>query len=106
MSLYHNALNVIRMSVLLVGSIVIFVGVVQAVPEVLRSGSSRLGARRALPNVGLGLEFFVGATILNLILNPTWMAVGSTALTILVRKLITFSLSCSGQFYVDDTREP
>jgi uncharacterized membrane protein len=41
--------------------------------------------------VSLGLEFFVGATILNLILNPTWTAVGTTALTIVTRKLITLS---------------
>ena len=34
----------------------------------------------------------IGATILNLVLNPTWAAVATTALTILVRKLITFSL--------------
>lgn len=95
--LYHIALNVVRMSVLLVRSIVIFVGIVQAVPEVLRSGSSRLVARRVLPNVALGLEFFVGSTILNLILNPTWTAAGTTTLT--------FSLSRSGQFYVDETRE-
>jgi 6-phosphofructokinase len=39
----------------------------------------------------LGLEFFVGATILNLILNPTWMAVTTTAVTIAARQLITLS---------------
>ena len=42
--------------------------------------------------LALGLEFFVGATILNLILRPTWAAVAITALTIAVRKLITLSL--------------
>ena len=35
----------------------------------------------------------VGATILNLILNPTWAAVQTTALTIVVRKLITLSFN-------------
>ena len=106
MNLYHEVLNVMRVSVLLVGSVVIFAGLMQATPEVLRSGSGRLVTRRILPNVALGLEFFVGATILNLILNPTWTAVATTALTILVRKLITFSLDRSAQVYVDETREP
>jgi uncharacterized membrane protein len=43
-------------------------------------------------HAALGLEFFVGATILNLVLRPTWTAVATTALTIVVRKLLTFSL--------------
>jgi uncharacterized membrane protein len=43
-----------------------------------------------LDHAALGLEFFVGATILNLVLNPTWMAVA--AITITMRRLITFSL--------------
>ena len=106
MDLYHEALNVMRMTVLLVGSVVIFVGLMQAALEVLRSGSGSLVALRVLRNVALGLEFFVGATIPNLILNPTWTAVATTALTILVRKLITFSLDSSAQVYVDETREP
>jgi uncharacterized membrane protein len=37
-----------------------------------------------------GLEFFIGATILNLVLNPTWAA-QMTVLTIVVRKLVTLS---------------
>ena len=106
MDLYHEVLNVMRMAILLVGSVVVFVGLMQAAFEVLRSGSGSLVALRVLPNVALGLEFFVGATILNLILNPTWTAVATTALTILVRKLITFSLDRSAQVYVDETREP
>jgi uncharacterized membrane protein len=40
----------------------------------------------------LALEFFVGATILNLILTPTWLAIQTAAVTIAVRKLITLSL--------------
>jgi uncharacterized membrane protein len=40
----------------------------------------------------LALEFFVGATILNLILTPTWVAIQMAAVTIAVRKLITLSL--------------
>jgi uncharacterized membrane protein len=40
----------------------------------------------------LGLEFFIGAGLLNLILNPTWAAVITAALIIVVRRLITLSL--------------
>jgi uncharacterized membrane protein len=40
----------------------------------------------------LALEFFVGATLLNLILTPTWAAIQTTAVTIAVRKLISLSL--------------
>ena len=43
-------------------------------------------------HVALGLEFFIGATILNLVLNPTWAAAQMTVLTIVVRKLVTLSL--------------
>ena len=49
-------------------------------------------ARQIGSHAALGLEFFVGATILNLVLRPTWTAVATTALTIVVRKLLTFSL--------------
>jgi uncharacterized membrane protein len=48
-------------------------------------------ARQIMDHAALGLEFFVGATILNLILNPTWMAVATTAVTIAARQLITLS---------------
>ena len=49
-------------------------------------------AGQILGHAPLGLEFFVGVTILNLVLNPTLTAVATTATTILVRKLLTFSL--------------
>jgi uncharacterized membrane protein len=39
------------------------------------------------------LDLFVGATLLNLAINPTWTAATTTAITIVVRKLLTFSLS-------------
>src|SRR3982751_1678290 len=93
MDLYHTVVSVLRMSLLLVGSVVIFIGIAQAILEALRIRSGRLVAQRVLTNIALGLEFFIGATILNLILNPTWMAVQSTALTIVVRKLVTLSFA-------------
>ena len=50
-----------------------------------------------LDHASLGLDFFVAATLLNLAINGTWMAVASTALTIAVRKLLTFSLGLVGR---------
>ena len=93
MDLYHTIVSVLRMSLLLVGSVIIFIGIAQAALEALRNSSAQLVAQRILANIALGLEFFIGATILNLILNPTWVAVQSTALTIVVRKLVTLSFT-------------
>ena len=92
MDLYHAMVNVLRMSLLLAGSVVIFAGIVRAALEALRAGSARPFARRMASQVALGLEFFIGATILNLVLNPTWAAAQMTVLTIVVRKLIAMSL--------------
>ena len=71
---------------LMAGSLVVFLGV-------LRAMSETRSARQITDHARLGLEFFVAATILNLMLNPTWTAVALTALTIAVRQLIAFSLS-------------
>jgi uncharacterized membrane protein len=87
----------LRLSILLVGSLVIFVGIAQAALEARRAEGEGRVARRIGAHAALGLEFFVGATILNLILNSTWTAVATTALTIAVRKLITLSLNRSTQ---------
>ena len=92
MDLYHALVNVLRMSLLLAGSVVIFAGIARAALEALRAGSARPFARQMASQVALGLEFFIGATILNLVLNPTWAAAQMTVLTIVVRKLITMSL--------------
>ena len=93
MNLYYMVLNILRMFLLLVGSAVIFVGITRAVLEALRIRSGRLVATRISDHIALGLEFFIGATILNLVLNPTWVAIQTTALTIIVRKLITISFN-------------
>ena len=45
-----------------------------------------------LDHAALGLDFFVAATLLNLAINGSWPTVAATALTIAVRKLLTFSL--------------
>ncbi len=77
---------------LAVGVVIVFIGIARSVPAMRGSGGRRRVARLLGDHAALGLDFFVGATILNLILNYTWTAVATTALTILVRKLITLSL--------------
>ena len=92
MDLYHAMVNVLRMSLLLAGSVVIFAGIARAALEALRAGSARPFARRMASQVALGLEFFIGATILNLVLSPTWAAAQMAVLPIVVRELVTLSL--------------
>ena len=91
MGLYNAAVNALRMASLLVGSLIIFAGIVRATLDARGAWSRSRVARRITDHAALGLEFFVGATILNLILSPTWTAVAATALTIAVRQLITLS---------------
>ena len=91
MGFYDAALNALRMFALLAGSLVIFLGIMQATREARGEGGRGRVARRITEHAALGLEFFVAATILNLILNPTWTAVAVTALTIAIRQLITLS---------------
>ena len=92
MDLYHAAVNALRMASLLAGGVVVFLGIMRASLEARGAGGRSRVARRIADHAALGLEFFVGATILNMVLNPTWMAVAATALTIAVRQLITLSL--------------
>ena len=91
MSFYDAALNALRIFTLMAGSLVIFLGIMQATREARGAGGRGRVARRIADHAALGLEFFVGATILNLILSPTWTAVALTALTIAIRQLITLS---------------
>jgi uncharacterized membrane protein len=88
---YDTVVNALRIFALMAGSLVIFLGIMQATLEARGAGGRGRVARRITEHAALGLEFFVGATILNLVLNPTWMAVAMTALTIAVRQLITLS---------------
>ena len=92
MGAYHAAVDAARVCLLAVGSFFIVVGIARSVPAARGPGGRRRVAGLLGDHAALGLDFFVGATILNLILNPTWAAVATTALTILVRKLLTFSL--------------
>ena len=90
--LYREALGTLRLLVLAVGVAVIFAGIALAAYDARGTGSGSRVACQIGYHAALGLEFFVGATILNLVLRPTWTAVATTALTIVVRKLLTFSL--------------
>ena len=81
-----------RMVSLLAGSLVIFLGILRAASESRGAGGRARAARRIGDHAALGLEFFVAATILNLMLNPTWTAVAATAFTIAIRQLLTLSL--------------
>jgi uncharacterized membrane protein len=92
MDQYHAALEAVRMASLLAGSVVIFLGILRATPEAIGAGGRSRVARRIGDHASLGLEFFVAATILNLILNPTWTAVAVTVATITIRQLLIFSL--------------
>lgn len=92
MDAYQTALNALRTFALAFGSLVIFIGIARAAFDARGPGGRGRVARRITDHAALGLEFFIGATILNLILDPTWTAVASTAVTIVVRKLITASL--------------
>ena len=90
--LYREALGALKLIVLAVGVAVIFSGIALAAYDALGTGGRGQVARRIGSHAALGLEFFVGATILNLVLRPSWTAVATTALTIVVRNLLTFSL--------------
>lgn len=88
---YHAGLDSLRMTLLLAGSVVVFIGVVKAIPKTLSQDPTRSTAQRILPHAALGLEFFVGATLLNLMLTPNWTAVQISAVTIAIRKLVTYA---------------
>jgi uncharacterized membrane protein len=91
MELYYAGLDVLRTSLLFVGSVVIFIGVVWAVLGALQAGFGPHVPRRIVGHMALGLEFFIGAGLLNLMLDPTWTAIQVATLTIIVRKLVTIS---------------
>jgi len=92
MDVYYGVVDLLRMFALGVGSLVIFVGIVRGVWVARGAGGRARVARQIGQHAALGLDFFVGATLLNLAINPTWTAIATTAITIGVRKLLTFSV--------------
>lgn len=97
MDRYYATVNALRILLLLVGSAIIFSGIARGAFDARGAGGKAQAARQITSHASLGLEFFVGAGILNLILKPTWPAVAAAALIVAVRKLITFSLSRSAR---------
>ena len=95
MDLYREAVSLLRVLALSVGSFTIFVGIARGALVARGAGGRGRAAGQILGHASLGLEFFVGATVLNLVLNPTLAAAATTATTIVVRKLLTFSLGLS-----------
>ncbi|MDQ3791371.1 MAG: DUF1622 domain-containing protein [Actinomycetota bacterium] len=95
MEAYHAALDALRVISLLAGSLVIFLGIVRSIPEAIGAGGRTRVARRIGEHASLGLEFFVAATIINLALDPRWVAVAVTAFTVAIRQLLTLSLKRS-----------
>ena len=93
MDIYYAAVNLMRLFALAVGSFVIFAGIVRGALVARGAGGTAGVARQIGDHAALGLDLFVGATLLNLAINPTWMAVATTAIIIVVRKLLTFSLN-------------
>ncbi len=92
MDLYREAVYLLRVLALTVGSVVIFIGIVQGARVARGAGGRGRVAGRLLGHASLGLEFFVGATLLNLVLNRTLTAAATIAAMIVVRKILTFSL--------------
>ena len=97
MEAYQAVINLLRLFALSVGSFVIFAGITRAALVARGPGGLGRAARRMLDHAGLGLDFFVAATLLNLAINGTLTAVAATALTIAARKLLTFSLGLAGR---------
>ncbi len=97
METYQAALGTARILLLFVGSFVITFGIAHALFAAHGPGGRARVARQIGEHAALGLDYFVGATILNLALNPTWAAVATTALTIAIRKTLTLSLGRSAR---------
>ncbi|MBA2711969.1 MAG: DUF1622 domain-containing protein [Rubrobacteraceae bacterium] len=93
MDLYYAAVNAMRLFALSVGSFVILAGIARGALVARGAGGRARTARQIGEHAALGLDLFVGATLLNLAIDPTWSAVATTAIIIVVRKLLTFSLS-------------
>jgi uncharacterized membrane protein len=92
MDIYYAAIGALRMFALAAGTAIIFVGIARGALVARGPGGRGRAARQIGDHAALGLDFFVGATLLNLVLDPTLAALAMTALTIAVRKLLTFSI--------------
>lgn len=93
MGFYYAAVDFLRMFAIGAGSFVIFAGIARGVWVARGAGGRARVARQIGEHAALGLDLFVGATLLNLAINSTWTAIAAIAITIIVRKLLTFSIS-------------
>jgi uncharacterized membrane protein len=92
MDIYYAAVDLLRLCALGVGSFVIFAGIVRGALVARGAEGTARVARQIGDHAALGLDLFVGATLLNLAINSTWTAIATTAIVIVVRKLLTFSV--------------
>jgi uncharacterized membrane protein len=91
MDLYYAAINDMRLFALSAVSFLILAGIARG--AMVARGSRARTARQIGEHAALGLDLFIGATLLNLAIDPTWTALATTATIIVVRKLLTISLS-------------
>jgi uncharacterized membrane protein len=92
MDFYYAAVDLMRLFALGAGSFVIFAGIARGVMVARGPGGRARVVRQIGDHAALGLDLFVGATLLNLAINSTWTAIATTAIVIVVRKLLTFSV--------------
>jgi uncharacterized membrane protein len=90
--LYVGAVGLVRVVALFAGAAVIFVGIARGAAIVRGAGGRARVAREIGGHAALGLDLFVGATLLNLVINATLTAAAMTAITIVVRKLLTYAI--------------
>jgi uncharacterized membrane protein len=92
LDLYLGSVSFVRMVALAAGVAVVFVGIARGA-GVARGGGGRARAAREMgSHAALGLEFFVGATLLHFVIDPSLAAAAMAALTIAVRKLLTYAV--------------
>ena len=92
MEVYYAAVDLMRMFALGAGSFVILAGIARGVWVARVAGGRARVVRQIGEHAALGLDLFVGATLLNLAINSTWTAIATTAIVIVVRQLLTFSV--------------
>ena len=97
MEAYQAIVEFLRACALVVGGLIVSAGIVRAALVARGPGGRGRAARRMLDHASLGLDYFVAATLLNLAINGTLPAVAATAITIAVRKLLTYSLGLVGR---------
>jgi uncharacterized membrane protein len=90
--IYYAAVDFMRLFALGAGSFVVFAGIARGALVARGAGGRARVARQIGDHAALGLDLFVGATLLNLAINSTWTAIATTAIVIVVRKLLTFSV--------------